>query len=523
MSDVAVATSARTGAEAGVTVSEAGGNAVDAALATLLVSLVTEPGICSIGGGAFLTVWPPGGEPVTVDGYVEMPGRGARPERFGEGGIPVHVGYGGGLDTVVGPGSVAVPGVVAALGRAWERYGRLEWSDLLQPAIARARDGFPLSSASRHWLEYTHEEIFGRDPGCRDPIHRADGTLKAEGEAVRFPRLAETLEVLAREGAGAFYRGELARRIAGAVYEAGGLLTADDLAAYEAVVRKPVSVDVDGWRVATNPPPAVGGAALAAMLLLVREGPAGDGAGLRSPEGVRHLARVQETVFRYRKRHLERTEDLPGGVRDLLEGAGMEELRRRLSSPSTVHTSAVDADGLACSVSASTGYGSGVVPPGTGIWLNNCLGEKELNRQGFHALRPGTRLPSNMAPTAARRAVGPVLAVGSPGADRITTALLVTLSAFLLEGLSLEEAVAHPRLHVELDAEGAARAACEPGLPVEGLELPVRSFDGPSMFFGGVTAALRRADAGFEAAADPRREGSTAVADGGGGGGARSP
>lgn len=514
MFGVALATSSLLGAEAGARIARSGGNAVDAGVATLLVSLVTEPGICSIGGGAFLTIWPPDEAPVTVDGYVEMPGRGAPEERFGEGGIAVHVGYGGGLDTVVGPGSVAVPGAVAALGRAWERYGRLGWPELLTPAIERAREGFPLSSAARHWLEHSHEAIYGRDSGCREPLHRADGSLKEEGGTVRLPRLAETLETLARDGADAFYRGELARRIAGPVFDAGGLLTVDDLAAYEAVVREPITVDVDAWRVATNPPPAVGGAALAAMLLLMEGRPDEGTPGEWTPTELRYLARAQEAVFRYRRRHLDRTDDLPAAVRKLLRGAGIEELRRGLSSPSTVHTSAVDADGLACSVSASTGYGAGVVPDGTGVWLNNCLGEKELNRHGFHAMRPGRRLPSNMAPTAARRPDGAVLAAGSPGADRITTALLMTLVSFLHEGLSLEEAVAHPRLHVELGGDGAGRAAYEAGLPVEELGMPTRAFDGLSMFFGGVAAALRRPGAGgadFEVAADPRREGGTAV------------
>lgn len=506
-----MATSSRLGAEAGVRIAENGGNAVDAAAASLLVSLVTEPGISSIGGGGFFTVRPPGGTAVTVDGQVVMPGKAAPGERFGQGGVPVELGYGGGVETVVGPGSVAVPGVLAALERTWEEFGRVGWAELFGPAVEFAREGFALSAASRHWLEYSHRAVFGREAGCRDPIHRPDGSLKAEGETVRLPRLAETLERVAEDGAEAFYRGELGRRIADHVRGEGGLLTVEDLEEYRPVVRESLGVELDDALVATNPPPAVGGAVLGAMLRLARDGPPSRRAGIGTPEGLRRLARVQEAVFRFAEERAGGEEGLTSAARELLEPAGRETLRRRLSSPSTVHVSAVDGSGLACSVSASSGYGAGVVPPGTGVWLNNCLGERELNRRGFHALEPGTRVPSNMAPTVVREPEYGTVALGSPGASRITSALTTTLIALFDEGLSLEEAVAHPRLHVELGEAGEARAACEPGLPVGELGLPTRVFEERSMYFGGVTAALRRPGGGLRAAADPRREGGTAV------------
>ncbi len=181
-----------------------------------------------------------------------------------------------------------------------------------------------------------------------------------------------------------------------------------------------------------------------------------------------------------------------------------------VNAPSTVHTSTTDSDGLACSITISDGYGSGAMAPGTGIWLNNCLGEPELNPHGYHGWPPGHRLLSNMAPTVARHPGGAVLAIGSPGADRITTALVQVLVNYLDLGMSLQDAIDHPRLHVELAGE-EPRVAYEPGVPEDALPLPGRRFDGPSMFFGGVEAALWDPDSGFELGADGRRTGGLAV------------
>jgi gamma-glutamyltranspeptidase/glutathione hydrolase len=142
--------------------------------------------------------------------------------------------------------------------------------------------------------------------------------------------------------------------------------------------------------------------------------------------------------------------------------------------------------------------------------MNNCLGEHELNRRGYHAWSPGTRLPSNMAPTVARHEDGSVLSIGSPGADRITTAIVQVLVNHLHLGMTLGEAVGHPRLHVE-NHGGQKVVAYEVGLPVDDVRLPVRRFDGLDMYFGGAGAAKRDADGAFEVAADPRRGGGTTI------------
>jgi gamma-glutamyltranspeptidase/glutathione hydrolase len=228
-------------------------------------------------------------------------------------------------------------------------------------------------------------------------------------------------------------------------------------------------------------------------------------------EDVRNMIEIQRAVLGYRKAELdpalgERTDE----VAALLEAAGAGDMQRLLASPSTTHSSAVDSDGTGCAITVSAGYGSGMMVEGTGIWLNNSLGEIELNPHGLHADPPGTRLVSNMAPTVARQQAGSVLAIGSPGADRITTANASVLHNFITLGMSLRDAVSHPRLHTEI-FEGEWQVAYEPGVPTGHVAgIIARRFPDLSMYFGGVQAALWDPTAGLFETADPRRAGGVA-------------
>lgn len=507
MRRVAISAGSTIAAEAGAAVADGGGNAVDAAVAATLTGMCTDPGIIAPGGGAFVTVWPPDGGPVVIDGYAEMPGRGLDdpPEGFGD---RVHMAYGGGMETLVGHASVATPGAFAGLGAASQAYGAVPWAEVVAPAVEWARRGFPLSSTAAAYLVYSHEPIFDRFPDGRRALHRDDGTPLAEGDPVHVAGLAGALRVIADHGPAAFYTGDLGRRLADDMAANGGRLTAEDLAAYRPVRREPILVEAGGWTVATNPAPAIGGATMAAMLLLA--GGAGEDGGWSAAE-VRRLAGIQRAVLGYRARHLDDAGDREAAAAALLEAARAGDHRALLDAPSTIHTSAVDTDGLACAVTTSAGYGSGVMIPGTGMWLNNSLGEVELQPHGLGRFAPGDRLPSNMAPTVARRPDGAVLAVGSPGASRITTAVSLVLRNFLHLGMSLRDAVEHPRLHVEV-FEGRPTVAHEPGLPVEPCDgLAVRRFPDLSMYFGGVGVALFDPAGGLFPVADSRRTLGTAT------------
>lgn len=471
-----------------------GGNAVDAALAAALVTMVSEPGLVSLASGGFVTVQPAdGSDPVTVDGWVTVPGRGLPSERRGRGVWDITTEYGGGTTMTIGHGSVAVPGTLRALALVHERHGSAPWREVFVPAVEGARGGFPIGMATHQYLEYVHELVFGWHPGSHAVLHDGAGTLVPKGSTIVVPDLADSLQLIADEGTDAFYTGDLARLIASDMAEHDGMLTLADLAAYEAVERPSLALERSGWLLATNPAPARGGVAAAAVLERLGPRPA---AGGWTPDDLVALVVAQRDV--------------------------MAADTAAPTSPSTAHVSVVDGDGTACALTVSSGYSSGVLTPGTGIWMNNCLGEQELLPEGPAAHEPGTILPSNMAPTVGRRADdGAVLAIGTPGSDRIPTALAQVLALHVDGGLELAAAVAHPRVHVrirpgqdppvridhEADLELPDSAAAELGAPA--LAMPPHS-----MYFGGVGVARWSPTGGLAAAGDPRRTGVVAVTGG---------
>jgi len=488
MPDVAIAAPNEAAADAGEQVARAGGNAVDAALAAALVTMVNEVGLVSLSSGGFVTVQPPGAAtPYTVDGWMDMPGRG-RP--LGGGTWDVHTEYGGGLHITIGPGSVAAHGSVAALEEAHRRDGRLPWREVVAPAVDVARGGHRLSAASRYYLEYVHDSIFGWDDTSRAVVHDEHGELATDPVVV--PGLARSLELIADEGAATLHTGELAHLISTDVLDRGGILGPEDLAAYAPVVRESLATRVGGWTLATTPPPSVGGVCVAAMLRLLDGRPVG-GWG---EDDLALLVRVQRAVLGHRLRVLDGSVDLTADAAAYLDLVDRSSLAL-LESGSTAHCSATDGDGRACAVTVSSGYFSGMMARGTGIWLNNTLGEQELNARGLHGLEPGSRLLSNMAPTVGRHADGSVLAIGSPGAGRIATALTQVLAGFA-GGMGLQEAVHHSRIHVH-DAGRATEVVKQ------------ESDEGLSMYYGGVVATLLRPDGRLVAAADPRREGAVRI------------
>jgi gamma-glutamyltranspeptidase/glutathione hydrolase len=509
MAIVTIAAGSQIAADAGAKVAWQGGNAVDAALAAALVSMTTDVGVMAPGAGGFLSIWPPGQPPIVIDAYATKPGLGLETLPVMPDIREVSFDYGGRMSNMVGYGSVATPGIFRGLGLASERYGWLPWEQVVGPAIDWAERGFPLTGGAAEYLRYTHEAIFSWHPQSYQALHHPDGSVLEAGEIVHIPHLADSLRMIAEDGVEAFYTGELGQRMAAEIQHHHGLLTADDLAAYKAMERSPLRLRFGDWEVATNPPPAIGGACLAAMLLLLNQSPAHSwDAG-----STRQMVAVQKAVLDYRNNYLDGAADLPQAVTRLLDLAHRDALHDWLKSPSTIHISAVDTDGLACSISASAGYGSGVMIEDTGLWLNNSLGEIDLHPQGVRDLDAGARLASNMAPTVARRSDGAVMAIGSPGASRITTAIAQVLLNLVQRGMALEAAIDHPRLHVER-IDGQLRLAFEAGLPVtQTAGMDLRPFANPSMYFGGVQAALWEPATGLVAAADARRTG--AVAQGG--------
>jgi gamma-glutamyltranspeptidase/glutathione hydrolase len=495
-------------AEAAAEAYRAGGNAADAAVAAAAAVAVTEPLLSSIGGGGFALVRDPSGGAELIDYYDAMPGKGLPASAFGAGGSPqtVILKYGAGIRSIVGGASSAVPGSLRGWEKLLARHGRLSLKETLAPAIMLARGGFELCRTAALWFGVA-EEVLRLTDETRKHFYKGERVYR-EGEEIRFPELADTLEAIGSGGVGLFYEGELARTISAYMLQMGGIITEEDLASYEAVVRKPMSVTYGAGAMYTNGPPSAGGPTLAQMLKVVS---AYELATMPEAEYVRVMTGAMKLALRDRETaYLDAEEN--GRVAERLTGEEYAaEQRRRIfsafGSPHTTHVSCVDSEGLAVSITASMGYGSGLVVPTTGIPMNNTLGEPELNPRGFHALAPGERLISNMSPTVVSAEEGSVIALGSPGASRIPTAILQTVINVLDFGMTLEEAVLAPRFHAEGDL-----FAYEVGARTANLDdyERVLTYESPNMFFGGVNAVRRTPDGRFEAAADPRRSGGTA-------------
>src|SRR5918997_4025458 len=507
MSDVGItrpfAASAGTpyAAEAAAEAYRAGGNAADAAVAAAAAVGVTEPLLSSVGGGGFALVRDPNGEAELIDFYDAMPGKGLPSSAFGAGGNPqtLVLKYGAGVNSTVGGPSVAVPGALRGWEALLERHGRLALGQTLAPAIRLAREGFRLCKTSAMWFQVA-EEVLKLTEETRKNFFTGD-RVYLDGEEMRFPELADALEAIGEEGADLFYSGDLARRLSGYILEMGGIITERDLAEYEAVIRKPLAVTYRPGVVYTNGAPSAGGPALAQMLRIVS---GYDPAAMPEADYVRMMSGAMR--FALHDREIAYTDGAENEIvaqRLTSEEYAREQRRRIFGSPHTTHGSRVDAEGYVVSITATMGYGSGLVIPGTGIPMNNTLGEPELNPKGFHSLKPGERLISSMSPTIFTEEGG-LIALGSPGASRIPTAILQTLVNVLDFGMPLETAVFAPRFH----AEGNL-FAYEAGARTDDLDRyeQVLVYEEPSMYFGGVNAVRRTPEGLFEAAADPRRSG----------------
>ena len=508
-------------AQAGARILEEGGNAVDACIAAGFVSWVAESPLTGPGGGGFMLVHRARDRSDRLlDFFVAIPGRGLAP---GEGPgemVSILVPFDEQTTQLfrIGAAACAVPGAVAGLGEAHGRYARLPWSELLAPAVEAARGGVELNAAQAFLHEILDVALRAEDEGRL--IYGRDRPL-VEGDRLVMADLADTLEWLAAEGPEVFYRGELARRIVEAVRSTGGRITADDLADYRVIRRRPVRAPYRGFEFVSNPPPSAGGILIAfALRVLERLGPLPPPG---SPEAIAALAQVMQESARARQGAFSSGLHRGGEAGRLLAEervrAAAEAAKERLyaavaepaGAPSTTHISAVDAAGNAASLSASTGCGSGLVVPGTGVQLNNMLGEHDLVPEG-RALGVGRRLTSMMAPSVVLAGREPRLVVGSAGSIRLRAAILQIVVNVLDHGLHVPEAVAAPRVHLEEDVlqlEGGI--GVEAAEQLEGWGYPVTCWADLNLYFGGAAAVVAREDGGLEAAGDPRRGGAGVV------------
>jgi gamma-glutamyltranspeptidase / glutathione hydrolase len=488
-------------AEAGARVLCEGGNAVDAAVGAMLTSFAAEPLLTGLGAGGYMMVAGGDLQPALLDFFVQAP------ERATDGSTAeldaVDVSFGDAVQVFyIGPASCGVYGAPAGVCEAAARWGTVDLASLAAPAATLAREGVRLN-AGQAYIAKILGDLLCSTPECA-ALWAPHGRVLREGELLRNPELGDALERLSDEGAEPFYSGDIASAVCDWLGERGGSIGAGELARYQAIERRPLSVRYRDREVLTNPPPSAGGTLLAYSLGLLDRQP--------SPPTLEAVIAAMEAA------QGERTPEFVEGLSE--EGFGACFLSSRLGA--TTHISVLDSQGRACSVTCTNGEGSGVVVPGTGIHLNNVMGEEDLSPLGFHSHPPGRRMPSMMAPTivmlADRRSHrSPIggeveLVLGSAGSNRIRSALLQTIVGVVDRGLSAPAAVDAPRAHFEggiVYHEPGLEPRMRTGIELEGEPGRAREvvrFHDLNLFFGGVQA-VQRSGGELIGAGDPRRGG----------------
>ena len=495
-----------------------GGNAFDAVLAATFAACVVEPVLSSLGGGGFLMAGPAeGGEPVLYDFFSQTPKR-----RDGDGGLdfhPITADFGTVTQEFhIGLASVATPGAVKGLFQIHGDLCTMPMARIIEPALTLARKGFTVNRLQAYLFQvvgpiYMHSgasrAIFA---SVKNP-----GETMGEGETMTNPEFADTLEALAREGDDLFYRGDIAAAISGLCQGGGGLLDRDDFESYRAEKRQPLVIDYRGAKLFTNPVPSTGGILIAFALELLA-GLDIQGSGFGSPDHLETLVAIMDLTNRAR---IESglSQDVGSGAaetllnQEFLAAYKAEILGRPGAHRGTTHISIIDDAGNAASLTLSNGEGAGTLAPGTGIMLNNMLGEEDINPTGFHQWPEDTRLSSMMAPTLAVEGNGTLMALGSGGSNRIRTAILQVLVNLLDFSMFADDAVEAPRLHYE-----GGMLNMESGFATGDVATLIRQYpenkrwDERNLFFGGVHVARYDSEGKiFTGAGDPRRGGAVRI------------
>jgi gamma-glutamyltranspeptidase len=440
----AVAANHPLAAQSGLLALRAGGNAVDAAVATALTLAVVEPVGSGIGGDGFYHVWQQAPRRAIVYNGTGPAPQAATPERYA-GGIPR-----------TGPLSASVPGMLAGLGRIHREHGKLPWSALCAEAIGYARDGFGATPHYRHFAG-DHLAVLRADRRSA-AVFLADDMPPALGAAIAQPDLARTLEEIAAEGADCLYRGALARRFAAAIADAGGLISATDLAAFEAETQQPIAIDYRGFTALEAPPNSTGFVLLEELQIVENFDLVAMGLG--SADLVHLLVEAKKLAFADRERWGAdpRTVDPP--FAELLSDeycarlAGRIDLRRAAPTRSladaagdTTYFCTVDGDGNAVSgiQSLNSGFGSGVTAGDTGILLNNRMAYWHLEPGHPNRLQPGRRVRHTMNPPLVLKDGELWCVFGTPGADNQVQVNLQVLTAMIDFGLDPQQAAEMPR------------------------------------------------------------------------------
>ncbi len=525
----------RYASEAGVKVLEAGGNAIDAAVATAFALAVVNPEAGNIGGGGFMLVRTADGASAALDFRERAPSAASRDMYLDENGELTD-------GSRVGHRAVGVPGSVAGLWEAHRRYGSLPWSDLVGPAITLA-DGFEVRERQARSLQHYAADLAEFPHTAR--IFIRDGAPPDVGDTLVQADLAATLRRIQQNGRDGFYSGVTARLIASEMQRHGGLITERDLASYEAAWREPVEFTYRGYTIVAMPPTSSGGLTLAATAKIL-EGYELSEIGWHSPQAVHLLAEAWKRAYADRNEYIGDPDFVDIPSERLTSSEYGAERRAAISlqraTPSaevgpglgpdpleenTTHFSVVDAAGNAVSMTTTINsfYGINAVVEGAGFFLNNEMDDFSakpgtpnmvgLVQGAANAIAPGKRMLSAMTPTIVLRPDGSLLlVVGSPGGATIITNVFQNIMNVVDYGMGLVEAVHAPRLHHQhlpdrIDYErGALDAATISALEALGHTLRERhDEDSPYPYIGDVQAIMVLTDGTRQGVSDPRRGG----------------
>ncbi len=518
-------------AEAGLTVLRAGGNAIDAAVATSLAVGVAEPYGSGLGGKLMMLYFEARtGRVYAVDA---MDAAGAVNVAAFVKRSAVERGY--------GYAEVAVPGLGAGLWAAHQQWGRQPWADVLQPAIRLAREGFRILPKTREQFQEQEKKLRRGDLEIAR-LYLPGGNLPEVGSLLPNEDLARTMEAMARNGRDGFYRGPVAAAIVSAARQGGGWLTAADLAGYEARIGEPVQMEFRGYTLHCGPPPT-SGAALFLPILKALEHESFGGAPLRSAANLDKVGRLWRQAYPSISRTVGDAPESRFLVEKLLAPDAIATLRERAFGPArakrkvaaldvsgedwpfhesaqaaTTHLIVADRDGnVVCATqSQSLHFGAGVVPPGTGVVMNNSMSNfTTSDSRSMNYVAPGRRSRSTIGPTIVLRDGKPILAIGIPGSARIPTALLQALLDRLALQRPLIEAIGDTRIHFQpaarsgepdlVETEQSFPVAEADALRTLGWRVVLREPAGTGKYFGGLNAIEFSVEGTQIGYADPRR------------------
>lgn len=493
-------------AETAAQILKSGGNSFDAVVAAHLTACVAEPVLTSFAGGGFLLAETTDGQQTLYDFFVQTPYKIKKKSELSFFPISADFGYAK-QEFHIGPGSVATPGTVKGLFKIHRDLCSMPFFNLAEPAIKLARDGVKMNSFQADAIQIT-EPIYASNREASDIFSswKEDGTFISEGEWLTQTRLADFMEQLAREGESFFYDGEVADKIFRICEEEGGHLTREDLENYQVQKRDPLHLEYRDSSLRINPPPSSGGLLIAFALKLMESL---DRKSFQSlPE---LLVGVQEMSNRARIEKMIMNRD-PNQFEEMLHASFIEMYKNQVqnhwkASRGTTQISVVDANGNMASLTTSNGSGSGVMIPGTGVMMNNMLGEEDLNPEGFYNWPTNQRISSMMAPAIIQLRDGKKVVLGSGGSNRIRTAILQVLLNLIDDEMDLKEAIQSSRIHFENDFLNIEEGFSEEIIDQLSQKFPNHKvWKKGNLFFGGVHAVSVKNEQ-FSGFGDPRRGG----------------